>query len=176
MTGVIYAGTGSAGPALNQLSGPTGLFFNANDTLYIADSNNCRVLSYLPNAKNGTIVAGTGACGTALNRLSGGIRFIYVDASENIYVTDKNNDRVTQWASGGSTGVLVAGNGTSGSSLRQLNSPYGVVVDASGNVYVPDYSNHRVIKWAPGASAGVVVAGVTGSSGKSSERETDLVY
>ena len=111
-----------------------------------------------------------------MNRLSSGIRFLQVDATENIYVTDKNNARVTQWPSGGSTGVLVAGNGTAGNSLSQLDSPYGVGLDSNANVYVPDYNNHRVTKWAPGASAGVVVAGVTGSAGKSNDRETILVY
>jgi hypothetical protein len=70
-----------------------------------------------------------------------------------------------RWASGGSTGVIVAGNGTGGSSLNEVAFPYGVWVDSNLNVFTTEYSNYRVTKWAPNASVGVLVAGITGSQG-----------
>ncbi|CAF0817290.1 unnamed protein product [Rotaria sordida] len=166
VTGVTYAGNGTRGTALNQLAAPTGLFITSNDTLYISDSGNWRVVAYLPNAASGSIVAGTGVGGTSLTRLaSSGIRYISVEANENIYISDTYNERVVRWASGGSTGVIVAGNGTGGSSLNQLDYPYGLWVDSSLNVFVSEYQNYRITKWVPGASVGVVVAGISGSSG-----------
>lgn len=154
------------GNSINQLTAPAGIFINANDTLFVSDGYNCRVLSYPPNSTNVTIVAGVGKCGVTLNRLAAHMRYLYVDANENIYVADTGNHRILRWPSGASAGVIVAGNGTTGASLEQLDSPHGVWVDSSANVYVTDYDNHRVMRWASGASAGVLVAGVTNSSGK----------
>lgn len=166
VTGVLYAGTGTSGSALNQLYGPAGLFLDSNDTLYVSDSGNCRVVSYLRNASIGSIVAGSGLNGTGLNRFAAAMRYLYVDTNGSIYIADTNNHRVIRWTSGSSTGVIVAGNGTNGTSLNQLDYPYGIWVDSNFNVYAVEFNNHRVTKWAPGASAGVVVAGFSGLSGK----------
>ena len=166
VNGVIYAGNGTNGSALYQLSAPSGLFIDLNDTLYISDSANFRVLAYLRNAAIGSVVAGSGTSGKGLHQFSaGGMRHIYVDPNKNIYVSDVTYDRVTRWPSGGSTGVLVSGNGTFGSSLSQLYNPFGVWADSSSNVFVAESNNFRVTKWTPGASVGVVVAGITNSSG-----------
>jgi sugar lactone lactonase YvrE len=124
-------------------------------------------LSYLRNATSATIVAGSSTSGSALNQIfSGtGVRFSYVDASGNIYIADTGNNRVVRWANGGSTGVIVAGNGVSGSLLNELAYPYGVWVDSNLNVFTTEYSNQRVTKWAPNATVGVLVAGITNSAG-----------
>ncbi len=172
-TGVTYAGTGTAGAALNQLRFPTGVFMDSNDTLYIDDASNYRVLAYLVNAATGTVVAGTtGVTGANLNELGGGIRFNYVDSNGSIYLADGTYNRALRWASGGSTGVVVAGNNGAGAALNQVNGAYGIWVDSSANVYVAESGNHRVSQWAPGASAGVVVAGITGQSGNLKSRIT----
>ncbi|CAF3946015.1 unnamed protein product [Adineta steineri] len=68
------------------------------------------------------------------------------------------------WPSGASTGTIVAGNGTFGTSFNQIYYPYGVWVDSSSNVYVAEYQNQRVTKWALGATTGILLAGVTGSA------------
>ncbi len=172
VNGVTYAGTGTAGNALNQLRFPCGIFINSNDTLYIDDITNYRVIAYLSNATSGTVVAGTGVTGAALNQLGSNVRYNYVDTNGNIYIVDVTNNRVVRWASGGPTGVVVAGNNGVGPGLNQLSSPYGVWVDSSSNVFVADYGNQRVIKWASGSLTGVVVAGITGSSGNLKIRTT----
>ncbi|CAF4078401.1 unnamed protein product [Rotaria sordida] len=66
----------------------------------------------------------------------------------------------------GMAGVMVAGNGTSGSSASQLYAPKGMFVNEAGILYVADTLNHRIQKWNNGASSGVTVAG-TGVSGNS---------
>jgi len=69
---------------------------------------------------------------------------------------------VTATAVPATSGVTVAGQIFSGSSLDKLNFPDGIWVDDADNVYIADYYNNRVVKWSPGASAGVVVAGGNG--------------
>ena len=124
-------------------------------------------MRYLQGTNAGTLVAGTG---------TNGIRYIYVDSHQNIYVSDTYNGRVIRWSNGSSAGVIVAGNGTYGTSLNQLGYPYGLWVDSSSNVYVAEYQIHRVTKWAPNATAGVVVAGITSSSGMLNEEILKLSF
>ncbi|UJR12107.1 hypothetical protein I4U23_016285 [Adineta vaga] len=173
-----YWGTGSSNIGLNQLSSPTGLFIDTtNNNLYIADSGNYRVirhsLSVTTNAPSGTVVAGiinvTGDSSFS-DRFSTSIRYLYVDSSQNLYVADTYNNRVMRWANGASSGAIVAGNGTFGSSLNQIYYPYGIWVDSSSNVFVAEYQLHRVTKWAPGATAGIIVAGITATAGNSTDK------
>ncbi|CAF1159983.1 unnamed protein product [Adineta ricciae] len=161
-TGTIYAGNGSQGPSLNQLSSPTGIFIDSNDALYIDDTGHARSLKYLPGAATGVLVAG-GSSGSGLNELSAmGTRFNYADSNQATYIADAGNHRIIRWLNGASSGVIVAGNGTPGSTLNQVRNPYGVWVDSSSNVYASEYFNHRVTKWSPGATAGIIVAGGNG--------------
>ena len=170
--GYTYAGTGAVGAAWNQFKAPYALWIDSNDTLYVSDSTNYRIMSYLRNASNGTLVAGTGTTGALLNQTSNSIRFNYVDDNGNIYFADSTNQRVIRWPVGGNIGIIVAGNGSIGNTLNQLSGPQGVWVDSSENVFVTDTTNHRVMKWAPNATAGVLVAGMSGLPGGYNNRKT----
>ena len=108
--GFRYAGTGTGGAPWHQLNGPYGISFDSNDTLYISDSLNFRIMSYLRNASNGTLVAGTGVNGNWVNRTSNSLRLNYVDGNGSIYFADTGNHRVLRWPIGGNIGVVVAGN------------------------------------------------------------------
>ncbi|CAF4126992.1 unnamed protein product, partial [Adineta steineri] len=179
-TGTLRAGTGSSGTALNKLSSPTGIFLDSSDYLYVADSGSYRVLKYAPSVTTGTLIAGlTNVSGTTLDLFSTGIRYIFVDSSQNLYVADTYNNRVMFWANGASTATIAAGNATFGTSFNQIYSPYGIWVDSSSNVYVAEYQNQRVTKWAPGATTGILLAGVTGSAGSTTNKlasPAGLVY
>jgi len=164
-TGAFYAGNGTASSALNRLNSPTALFLTPDDTLYITDSSNYRVLSYLPNATSGIIVAGNGTRGNSSTQLQSTARFLYVDENRTIYVADTNNHRVLRWERDATTGTVVAGNGTSGKNTTQLYSPFGVWVDSQANVFVAESGNHRVTRWALGSSTGEIVAGLLGTQG-----------
>ncbi|CAF0846669.1 unnamed protein product [Adineta steineri] len=178
-TATTRAGNGTSGTLLNQLSSPTGIFLDSSDNLYVADVGNCRVLKYAPGVTNGTVIAGANVSGTALNLFSIVLRFIFVDSSQNLYVADTYNNRVMFWANGSSSGTIVAGNGSLGNSLNQINNPYGIWVDSGSNVYVADYTNHRVTQWASGATTGILVAGNTSSAGNTTSKLSSpagLVY
>ena len=69
---------------------------------------------------------------------------IAVDATGNVFVTDKANDRVQKFDANGNFLIQWGGNG---SGDGQFDSPDSVAVDSSGNVYVTDYGQHRVQKF-----------------------------
>ena len=179
---MTFLGTGSSGVNPNQISSPTGIYIDSSNNLYISDTGNYRIirhsLSVTINAPNGTIVAGTtNVTGNSsfLDLFSTGLRYLYVDSSQNLYVADTYNNRVMRWASNATSGVMVAGSGTFGSTLNQIYSPYGIWVDSNSNIFIAEYQNNRVTKWAPGATSGIFVAGGNGSS-KTSDGETILKF
>jgi DNA-binding beta-propeller fold protein YncE len=68
---------------------------------------------------------------------------IYIDNSDNIYVTDFNG-RVQKFSH---QGVFLMKFGGSGSEIGQLESPAGIVVNAAGDIYVSDWGNNRIEKF-----------------------------
>ncbi|CAF3516974.1 unnamed protein product [Rotaria sp. Silwood2] len=82
---------------------------------------------------------------------------VSTDKIGNIFVSDTGNHRVVRWASGGTTGVVVAGGTGQGSSNSQLNSPTSIIVDGNGNLFVLDSGNQRIQLWSPDATYGIIV-------------------
>ncbi|UJR16574.1 hypothetical protein I4U23_003475 [Adineta vaga] len=160
-TAVVVASVGSA---LNQINHPYGLFIPANsDILYIADSDNQRVLKWLPNATSGLIVAGGQGKGWNITQLNNP-REVCIDRDENIYVADSGNYRIQRFYSGSLIGDSIAGNGSYGAINNSFGNILGLGVDLSYNVYVSDYDRARITKWTPNATSGIRVAG-NGSQG-----------
>ena len=58
-------------------------------------------------------------------------------------------------------GLLVAGNGTAGSTSGQLNQPSCIYIDGNDDLYICDTNNHRIQKWSKNGTAGVTIAGRT---------------
>src|SRR5262249_41808082 len=150
-------GAGGQGSGLNQLSRPSGVALDASGNLFVGDSGNNRVIEYAYNAATGsyasagTVVAGTGAAGTGLSQLNnpGGIA---LDAKDDLFLADANNNRVEEFAYNSATGTYasaattVAGTGGSGSGASQLHTPNSVVLDAGGDLFVADTVNARVME------------------------------
>ncbi len=83
-----------------------------------------------------------------------------VDNAHNLWVADRENNRVLMFADPfshgpGESATIVLGQGTrnnfsgaaAGASATALNMPEGVEVDAHGNVYVGDMQNNRVLEF-----------------------------
>ncbi len=171
VAGTTVAGiTGVTGNAANQFEHPYGIQVDPSGDIYVSDWRNHRVQKWAPGATNGVTVVGvTGMGAQALNRLNEATG-LFLDATGNLYVAESINHRVTKWAPGATSGVVVAGTtGSPGAGLAQLNKPLSIWVDHD-TVYIADTDNHRVVKWAPGAASGVVVAGSTGLPGNQPDR------
>ncbi|CAF1540929.1 unnamed protein product [Adineta steineri] len=99
-TGIKVAGGNGAGLNLNQLSDPCGVWVTRNgQTLYIADSNNNRVMRWNLGDTQGSVVAGsaTGVAGST-NTLLSNPGDVALDPTETyLYVSDYSNNRVQRF-------------------------------------------------------------------------------
>ncbi|RYD52194.1 MAG: T9SS type A sorting domain-containing protein [Sphingobacteriales bacterium] len=158
----LFGTTGNGGIATNQLYDPVGITRDDTGRFYITEAAAHRVSRWVVGAPTGTRVAGTtGSSGSGLTQLTNPAGAV-VDKSGAVYVADLGNNRVVKWASGATTGMLVAGGNGSGSAANQI-SPAGIARDGNGIIYVADGSQARIQRWVPGDVAGTTVTPVTGS-------------
>ncbi|CAF1405456.1 unnamed protein product [Adineta ricciae] len=155
-SGITVAGSsnGSSGSTNNALLSPFGIAIGNDDTLWISDAGNSRVMRVSGGSLNGTIIAGTGIAGSGSTQLNFPSH-LFVDNASNIYISDTLNGRVMLWLNGSSSGFSVTG------TTRIAGRTIGLAVDSQKNVYVAETDNHRVTKWTPNATIGIVVAGTS---------------
>ena len=168
-TAVQIIGTGY-GFAQNQLEYPTDVFVTTT-AVFVLDSANYRVQRYSRDGTQVSTAAGnTNSVGGSNSLTNFGTSYaLFVDVLGYLYVSDGSNNRVLRFppnSSNGTSAVIVAGTGTSGSWAAMLNSPRGIFVDDDFTLYVADASNDRIQRWSRNACFGTTVAG-TGTSGSS---------
>ena len=154
---------GDGGAATSaQLSSPTGVFLDAAEDIFIADTFDNRIREVSASTSTINTVAGTGARGyspdgsaatsAALDTPYG----VFVDAAGDIFIADTDNFVIREvFASTGNI-QTVAGNNTQGfsgdggqSTLAELNSPTGLFGNAAGNLFVADTDNARIRQLVP---------------------------
>ncbi|CAF4329805.1 unnamed protein product [Adineta steineri] len=149
-TGILVAGGNGQGTKANQFDTPMGLFVDtsASNTLYVADTYNCRIQQWLYGASSGLTVAGksSGTCGSTLNLLYYPDALI-MDTNGTMYIVDNGNSRIVLWLLGATSGRVIAGSGIAGVLPDQLNDPYTVRLDSTGAVIVSDSGNNRIQKF-----------------------------
>ena len=163
-TGVNIAGTGSptaGGSATsNTFKNPSWLYVDTNGTLYVSDFDNNRIQMWKNGSTNGITVAGssTGTEGTTSSLLKRPFAVTF-DNNGFMYVSEKENNRVQQFAPNSLVGTTVAGqaNGQEGTTSSYLKKPTGIGVDKDQNVYIIDTVNQRVVVWPPNATSGNVL-------------------
>jgi sugar lactone lactonase YvrE len=154
-----YLGDG-ANAALARLSAPSALAIDATaSVLYIAEQGNNCIRKILLSNNVITTIAGNGTAGfsgdgglaaaATLNNPSG----LALDAANNLYISDKGNQRIRKIAAVSSVISTIAGDGTAGflgdgslATGARLNNPVGIAVDGSGILYCADRSNNRIRK------------------------------
>lgn len=146
-------GTGTAA----SFSAPAGVAVDASGNVYVADGGAAVrkitaagvVTTLAGNYAGSGLVDGTGSAA----RFSG-LTGVAVDAAQNVYVADTDNNAIRVVTPAGAVTTL-AGNVTAGfvdgtGTAASFNTPLAVAVDGSGNVYVADSGNHAIRKIAPG--------------------------
>ena len=165
-TGIIttVAGNGSRGYSGDgglatqaTLNKPPYVTLDVSGNLYISDHYNHRIRKIDGSTGIITTVAGNGSNGfsgdggpatqASLYYPSG----VSVTASGDLYISDKNNQRIRKVDGITGTITTVAGDGSQGYSgdggpaiLGSFNDPQDIFATASGDIYIADLYNHRV--------------------------------
>ncbi|CAF0888505.1 unnamed protein product [Rotaria sp. Silwood1] len=134
--GTTVAGGNGQGSELNQLNYPFGLFIDNNQTIYIADSRNNRIVQWFVNQTSGQIIAGNGKPGNDSNQLNNP-QDIFIDNNGTIYITDTMNGRIQMWFKGDLNGTTIVEN----------IDPIGIIVDTEVSIYVTDWLKGQLTKW-----------------------------
>jgi sugar lactone lactonase YvrE len=173
----------TSGPCVadrRSLCGPRGLVFDQQGNLWVADSNNNRVLEFTAPFSTGmpaSMVLGqpnftNTACGQVSNLgmcSPGGLAF---DTKGDLFASDGRNSRVIMFnppfrmamAASLAVGQLSLVSNTRFLTTQfSLSSPSGIAVDNSDNLYVADTDNSRIMIFPPPTGNGQNASAVLGA-------------
>jgi hypothetical protein len=101
--------------------------------------------------------------------------------SNKLFIVDHGNKRIMSYLFGASSGTLVAGDTTAGSSRTQLNYPAGLYFDSlSNSLIIANHLCHNIVRWVLGATNWTLVAGdincVSGNSSTELNYPRDVIF
>ncbi|CAF5173552.1 unnamed protein product, partial [Rotaria sp. Silwood1] len=95
--GITVAGGNGEGSEPNQLYYPRGLYVDDDQTIYVADWGNHRIVEWKSGATNGKVVAGGNRDGNRTNQLNSPYDVIIDKESDSLIIGDYWNNRVVRW-------------------------------------------------------------------------------
>ena len=168
----------NGGVTANSLGGPTDIAVDSGNGVYIADTQNNRVLFYLSGSTTATRVYGQSGSFITNTANNGGIsanslsnpNALTLDSAGNLYVSDSRNNRVLVYSSGSTAATTVYGQaglfngaGFTPITASSLNTPTDLSLDSSGNLYIADDGNSRILFYLVGSTTATRVYGQAGS-------------
>jgi iron(III) transport system permease protein len=135
----LLAVIGHAGTGPGEFNRPEGLWIDAQDRLYVADSCNHRIQVF---SSDGKFLRTYGRPGKGKGELSYPYD-ICVDGVGRQYVCEFGNSRIQVFDANDQPLEIIGG---PGADPGQFANPWGVALDSAGDLYVADSQNHRVQK------------------------------
>ena len=158
---MTVAGSHGQGSGRDQLNQPHGLFVDEDQTVYIGDYGNHRIMAWKAGATTGEVLAGGEGAGHRLDQL----RYpsdVIVDR-ETLLICDQGNQWVMRWPRRASSSLP-----RQGEIVIDNIACDGLTMDAEGALYVSDWEEHEVRRYDKGSDKkGTLVAG---GHGKGDER------
>jgi len=153
------AGGNDYGNGLNQLWEPHGLCLDDDHrTIYIADSDNHRIVAWKYGVTMGQIVAGGNGRGNRTDQLNFSRNVIVDKETDSLIICDWGNRRVVRWP---------RQHGTNGEAIiSDVECFGGLHMDDNGYLYVSDFDKNEVRRWKIGDTHGTVVAGGNGEGNR----------
>ena len=156
-TCTVHGSAGDGGPATSALFQRPVAVSERGGNIFIADIADNRIREVTGATGIIQTVAGNGTAGftgdgssaiqAELNQPSG----VWVDGSQNIFLTDSLNNRIREVTVANNLIQTIAGNGTQSfggdggaATGAELNHPVGIFVASSGNIFIAENSNMRV--------------------------------
>ncbi|CAF4432424.1 unnamed protein product [Rotaria sp. Silwood2] len=155
--GITVAGGNRQGNGINQLSYTLGLYVDDDQTVYVADISNHRIVEWKWGATSGQVVVGGNGQGSGAHQLSNPLDVIVDKERDSLIICDGWNGRVVRWP---------RRNGTSGETIISNIDCVGLTMDENGSLYVTDVGKDEVRRYRRGESQGTVVAGGNGSGNR----------
>jgi sugar lactone lactonase YvrE len=129
------------------------LYVDDDQTIYVADWSNHRIVEWKRGATSGQVVAG----GNGAHQLSNPQDVIVDKERDSLIICDSSNRRVVRWP---------RRNGTSGETIISNIDCWGLTMDENGSLYVTDNGKDEVRRYRRGESQGTVVAGANGNGNR----------
>ncbi|CAF1433593.1 unnamed protein product, partial [Rotaria sp. Silwood1] len=127
--GITVAGENRQGNGINQLSDSWGLYVDDDQTIYVADQSNHRIVEWKRGATSGQVVAGGNGQGSGDHQLDNPYDVIIDKERDSLIICDGSNKRVVRWP---------RRNGTSGETIISNIDCWGLTLDENGSLYVTD--------------------------------------
>jgi DNA-binding beta-propeller fold protein YncE len=151
--GITVAGGYGNGNGLNQMNQPYSTYVDDDQTIYVADQLNHRIVEWKKGATDSRIVAGENGAGNRTDQLNQPVYVIIDRETDCLLISDTGNRRVMRWPRRNSIG---------GETILSNAKCWGLALDNDGYIYVTDVSEHAVIRYGSGGTDGTVVAGGNG--------------
>ncbi len=139
------------------------MYIDDNETIYVADTWNDRIVEWKSDATSGRIVAGGNGKGNRNDQLSHPSKLIVDKENDCLIICDSWNRKVVRWP---------RRNGQSGETLISNIACHDLIIDNDGYLYVCDPEKHEVRRWKIGEKNGTIVAGGNGKG----NRLDQLIY
>ena len=129
------------------------MFIDDDETIYIADTGNHRIIEQKKNSNDSQIVAGGNGRGNQDNRFNLPKSVIIDQQNDSLIICDTWNRRVVRWP---------RRHGRTGDILISNIDCFGLMMDNDGFLYVADQGKHEIKRWKIGEENGTIVAGENG--------------
>ncbi|CAF1532742.1 unnamed protein product [Rotaria sordida] len=155
--GVTVAGGNGVGNQTNQLNNLWGLCIGDDQTIYVADCGNKRIVEWKYGATTGQVVAGGNGSGNQFDQLASATDVIVDKSKNSLIICDYSNNRVVRWS---------RSNGRNGETVIRNIGCWSLTMDDDEFLYVSDYDRHEVRRYGVGETQGTLVAGGNGSGNR----------
>ncbi|CAF4380520.1 unnamed protein product, partial [Rotaria sp. Silwood2] len=155
--GITVAGGNGRGSETNQFNDPCGLCIDDDQTVYVADYSNHRIVEWKCDAMTARVVAGGNGKENDSDQLTGPTDVIIDKGRDSFIICDYGNKGIVRWP---------RQNGSNGETIISNVGCHGLTMDDDGSLYVVDFGKHEVRRYQMGEGQGAVVAGGNGSGNR----------
>ena len=147
-TTVAGRADGVVGSTMQTFRTSNFLLVDDDGNIYVSDAGNYRVMFWKKDATQGIIVAGNGSAGNSMSQLNNSHGLAYDRQSNILFVSDYANHRVMKYLNNSSTGIVVGGNNTCGTSKIYLCEPHGLFFEQSSNsLLIANSGANNIVRW-----------------------------
>jgi len=152
------AGGNRPGNQLNQFNEPFGIYVDdQQQTIYVADLNNHRIIKWKFGERNGEVVAGGNGQGNRIDQLIYPSSVILDRNEKSLIICDVGNRRVVRWSLENQNDRQI---------LIEHISCVGLMMNNKGDLFVSDFRRNEVKRWKKDEKQGTIVAGGNGEGDK----------